>query len=1790
MVDLAGRFERCPGGRVFVNLCSALCPWVARLPILCGLCGTFQGGLAMGGTEPDGGGIRLHDPSVREWISLRGLAEAEAALVAGPQAEPGAGRIRITAGLPGLVAQPAAHAGRLYTRLEAPGWTWLNEPGKPAVPVKHFLLPIPVGVAPRVSVRSLVEVGIEGLEVEPAQPLPLESGPGELFARDAATYASGNPYPASQVVAWSVGRIRNQGVLSLAVAPVRALPGRRAALAAVELEVEVAWGPAGVSAASTPPPPEPVETMPEGTSGGAPIPYLVVLPDQFAGNARLAEWVDWKRRKGCAMRLVRTSQISPDGAPSPEAVTKYLRGLPAAEYPEYLLILGDANPVRGVDGRPISRTLRYEGRYDLDYACRDAADIYPDLAYGRLPAADDRQLTAMLAKCLAADRTPPEGDMYQKVAVAAMLEDKTPRDNRADKLFCETADAVAAYFEQAPGGVVYGCTRAFVNPYAVTSQCYWNQNSLLWRATDQIGSRVWDHFLPEEAARERLAGAINAGVSLVLHRDHGNPDGWIDPPFTSADIRRLANGERRPLVLSMNCLTGSYMYDNNFAAAWLLHEGGGAYAVVASVDASTSWCNDWMTHGFLAGLLPDYLAWHNQSTQPDWPKDLPAPGGAYGQVGSRTRLGPLLNFAKMYMLEQNRYVPSLGANLDTFRIFQVFGDPETHVLLPRPRPLAATLPPALSPGSQRVQVATGEPGSQVCLYGPDVGVHQVAIAGADGQAALAVAPTDPGIIHVTVTAYGCRPFEGALMVKPSAGQPPVIAAQPVSQAVLAGGEARLEVAAEGPAPLNWQWRQDGTNVAGATAARLSLPGVRAVQAGNYSVVVSNPFGAITSAVAVLTVVVDGASRFRFARPEAINIVDDAAADPYPSRLLVAGVVGVVTNVSVTLSNLSHPYSGDVAVLLVSPAGQRVVLLSKSGGSFGATNATLVFDQQMGNMTGQNAPLVSGGFRPSDWANYAENGGFPAPAPDGISSTNLLDLAGHDPNGEWSLYVWDAERGDSGIIQNGWSLDLDTDPLGMLAPVVIREPEPVTVFAGARAELSAGVTGAAPIAYAWLKEGLPVGGGCRLAWDPATLAQAGVYTLVASNRYGVATSLQAVVQVLPPGPLATALDNPALDWSTYGSAAWAGQTAASQDGVGAARSGRVGNGGESHLKTTVAGPGWVTFWWRVSSEEGYDFLRFTVGGQAYAAISGETAWAVKTLHIPPGQQTLQWSYLKDYSFSGGQDAGWVDQVAFTPTLGLLDHFTWDLAGGDPQAGIPFAARLEARDESENLVANPGSTPAIRGAAYGTAANLLGEVSPQQTGTSGEMGYTDGFSFTPGRDLLVTHFRTYHGAKVSLWQEDGGLLASQAVAATGSAWAESPLPAPVSLLAGRHYRLGVFNPASLTAYYLTNLPAAFADGSIGQSWFSPDDNYPEKELRGARPLVDMLYLPVVPAGVKVTPGSAVLAGGIWEGMVTVSQAASRLRLWADDGAGHAGYSQFFNVVADPTLRPPAITIQPLDQMVTEGAAVIFTVGAMGSAPLTFAWLRNGVAIPGASQQEYRLARVLLADAGARFSCVASNPAGSATSLAAVLTVNPAPPTLAQALDNATLAWSTRGDMPWFAQAGAARDGLAAQSGFIGDKQVSVLETFVAGPGTVSFWWRVSSEQDYDILSFWLDEKRLARISGEADWSRLETAVPAGMHVLHWEYSKDVDNKEGLDAGWVDRVQFAAGRLPWLEIAQAAPALVLRAQGAPGSEWTLQTASQVTGPWVAGQRLILPNAPVLIPVTNLVQSPRFFRLGSP
>ena len=134
------------------------------------------------------------------------------------------------------------------------------------------------------------------------------------------------------------------------------------------------------------------------------------------------------------------------------------------------------------------------------------------------------------------------------------------------------------------------------------------------------------------------------------------------------------------------------------------------------------------------------------------------------------------------------------------------------------------------------------------------------------------------------------------------------------------------------------------------------------------------------------------------------------------------------------------------------------------------------------------------------------------------------------------------------------------------------------------------------------------------------------------------------------------------------------------------------------------------------------------------------------------------------------------------------------------------------------------------------------------------------------------------------------------------------------------------------------------------------------------------------------------------------------------------------------------------------------------------------------------------------------------------------LGESVDNINLSWSTGGNAKWSWQNSTYYyGGDAAQSGTISHNQESWIQTTVSGPGTLSYYWNVSSEAKNDSLKFYIDNIWNDEISGSIGWQKKGYNLTPGIHTLKWSYMKDDRVNRGSDCGWLDKVEFAAVPTP-------------------------------------------------------------------
>jgi hypothetical protein len=196
-----------------------------------------------------------------------------------------------------------------------------------------------------------------------------------------------------------------------------------------------------------------------------------------------------------------------------------------------------------------------------------------------------------------------------------------------------------------------------------------------------------------------------------------------------------------------------------------------------------------------------------------------------------------------------------------------------------------------------------------------------------------------------------------------------------------------------------------------------------------------------------------------------------------------------------------------------------------------------------------------------------------------------------------------------------------------------------------------VQGVQPIAWTLVTgpEGMTIDAGTGVVnWTSAT---EGVTTVTIRATNALGSDDESWRLSVYPKNLTNALDAQELPmtWSTEGDATWFYQTDVTHDGVDAAQSGNTGYNVPSTLRADISTDEHrtLTFWWKLSAHNDTT-LRFYIDDAQQLAINGETDWTSQTVEVPAGTHALKWVYTRGW-YTGGSNAGWVDQVSFTPSV-------------------------------------------------------------------------------------------------------------------------------------------------------------------------------------------------------------------------------------------------------------------------------------------------------------------------------------------------------------------------------------------------------------------------------------------------------------------------------------------------------------------------------------------------------------
>ncbi len=242
-------------------------------------------------------------------------------------------------------------------------------------------------------------------------------------------------------------------------------------------------------------------------------------------------------------------------------------------------------------------------------------------------------------------------------------------------------------------------------------------------------------------------------------------------------------------------------------------------------------------------------------------------------------------------------------------------------------------------------------------------------------------------------------------------------------------------------PASGVWTPNGTGA----GLYLDANATQLYTGTSVNTVYAKPAASTTYSVNVTSAGFDALPVFTNAAP--ITIVDGSAGNPYPSNITVSGLPTSGVKVkNVVISGISHTWSDDIDILLQSPTGTNVTLMSDVGGAGILNNVTYTFDDAAAGTMSFTAANATGSYQPT---NNGAADTYPAPGPGAISDATpaLANFTGNF-NGVWKLFVVDDTFGDQGSISGGYSITFFYPTVGCTSastqvPVTVNIPVTIT---------------------------------------------------------------------------------------------------------------------------------------------------------------------------------------------------------------------------------------------------------------------------------------------------------------------------------------------------------------------------------------------------------------------------------------------------------------------------------------------------------------------------------------------------------------------------------------------------------------------------------------------------------------------------------------------------------------------------------------------------------------------------
>src|SRR4051812_16964926 len=717
--------------------------------------------------------------------------------------------------------------GKDFLEMTMDGMGKTGDVGDPGLPVSTNHFAIPQGANVEIKFDNVQGYTLKGVDLYPTQPQPVDGKKGDVpltiadgpgapqrsdfeeppFKIDRKAYSSNASFPDSPADGGSIGAMRDLSVGGVDSAGGQYQPRSKTLKVFTSMDVTVNF--TGDN---------------KGTFADSTLlsPWNHAFADDYSGLLNFQSVIDRLRPIhpifcGEELLIITSAELRPAAntlqsqrqaqgyltsvrevgagpgqiGTTPAQIHAYIRsrlGSGCLIHPSYVILFGNTAqvPTFLVPCSPGGNPAGCNIASDLDYSLNGVGtDLFAGVQLGRLPAPDLASANALVAKLntyATTNPAPPGDDFLDHAAVTSYFEPPlicVLNEGETGTPNCNgDAPPVTGHWEvDYPG---HQDTRGFTITAerirnAIAADGYAVDRLYTTDDSDVIPLNYWNGTpIPSHLRRPAFAwdanttdflNAYNDGRFVILHRDHGWPDGWAEPTLHSGHVPGFTNGAQQAVVFGINCASAAFDTPGHpsFVELQLLRPDGGAIAGFGDTRVSPSFPNNHMALGYFDAMFPSTVA-------------------DYGGPETR-RLGDIQVRGKQYMATQegfewhgagDTYVEHYLYHLLGDPTMQMWADPPQRFNVGRIKAVYRTIR-APHPGDPTFQVLInfpiggGDPpafGTVVTLFSGNAAIGR-GIVGRDG--ALTLMPNvngNPHNQHLSYNQDGALPAQDSVQNTP----------------------------------------------------------------------------------------------------------------------------------------------------------------------------------------------------------------------------------------------------------------------------------------------------------------------------------------------------------------------------------------------------------------------------------------------------------------------------------------------------------------------------------------------------------------------------------------------------------------------------------------------------------------------------------------------------------------------------------------------------------------------------------------------------------------------------------------------------------------------------------------------------------------------------------------------------------------------------------------------------------------------------------------------------------------